>query len=347
MPFRVRVNHEKAASLETNIRDGLKLSQSRCFGAAVAYVSTYGANFLKATLRDLNISDVRLITDIRDGVTHPNALRIARSQNWKVRVVNRAHTFHSKLYLGGLHFDKRNVLVDPRMIIVGSSNLTRNGLNLNIECNFVAAGTKPVPNFGKAFGKLWAFGSDLTEAGLDAYEEYFEFRNKFRVVQDLLTLEVSDAGPGTKGTRQRTFSAMSGRVATAAWAGLESSTGERRFQPEFPRRVGDMVARMIVSAGANADTFEALCDDGVPRVMKYTYYDANSMYRLNVPNEVPGVEEARANRKGAVRLEILRGEKHPIRVSIRLAQSDIREMVDRSRALGTLGETSTRYYGWY
>jgi HKD family nuclease len=349
MSTRIHVGHSKTASFESLLTEGLSQTRCRSIGLAVAYVSSYGAHSIKKLSRDVGLSQIRLITDIRDAVTHPQALRLALAEKWSVRVVNAERTFHPKLYVGGKRFDSSGAVLEPRTFLIGSSNLTRSGLNTNVECCLIRNSVSDLRNVGKVFASLWSFGVDLTKTILDEYEERFAARNRTRPVEDLAALGVSDLAGTESNTkpRGRPIPSMSSRVATVAWAGLQSSTGERRFQPEFPRRVGEMVQRMISAAGASATEFGAMCEDGVMRRMKYTYYDANSMYRLNVPNDVPGVDIARNEHRGAIKLEIIKDQVNPIRVKICLDEDDLRQLNERSQALATIGETSTRHYGWF
>ena len=46
-------------------------------GLAVAYVSVFGFNLVKKILDEGGVTEVRLVTDIKDCVTHPKALENA------------------------------------------------------------------------------------------------------------------------------------------------------------------------------------------------------------------------------------------------------------------------------
>ena len=73
---------------------------------AVAYVSVSAFNLAKKMHDDADLGEVRLVTDARDGVTHPKALRGAVASGWNVRIVDSlAGTFHPKLYVGADSFD--------------------------------------------------------------------------------------------------------------------------------------------------------------------------------------------------------------------------------------------------
>jgi hypothetical protein len=110
---------------------------------------------------------------------------------------------------------------------------------------------------------------------------------------------------------------------------------------EFPRRAGDALAVML---GARDDAIEIDCVDNIRRLMKYGYYANNGMYRLNVPNEVPGVKWVRSNHSGA--LLVSRGDEGIPAVEV-ISGNKLRDVAERSKALGYWGKTRTREYGWY
>ena len=131
-------------------------------------------------------------------------------------------------------------------------------------------------------------------------------------------------------------------VATAAWAGLQSFTGEYRFQVEFPRDAGQVLRRMLGPGGGQTN-IPMLCEDGQQRPMRFRYYEDNAMFRLNIPNETPGVERARLARSG---LAIVEAGAVP---TFRIVDSEpeMSTIIGRSVALGTWGRTTTRLYGWF
>ncbi len=70
------------------------------------------------------------------------------------------------------------------------------------------------------------------------------------------------------------------------------------------------------------------------------------MYRLNVPNSAPLVDWAREHRRGIACVEH-RGAEEGLYFSIVQPGQAMREVIDRSLALGTWGWTRTRLYGWF
>ena len=92
-------------------------------GMAVAYVSASGFSLVKKILDEGGVDEVRLVTDTKDGVTHPKALQGAVDCGWNVRIVdNLAGTFHPKLYVGAAGFDDDAGVADLSLAITGSPN---------------------------------------------------------------------------------------------------------------------------------------------------------------------------------------------------------------------------------
>src|SRR5690606_4878901 len=145
------------------------------------------------------------------------------------------------------------------------------------------------------FKRLWGLGEMLTGEAVEAYEIEFAARNRKRPAKDLevlgvadeATVEVADSAElrqrRAPQTRERSIATA---AAAAAWTGLESFTGEYRFQIEFPRDAGEVLRRMLEPVGGTV--VRVLCDDGQVREMRYRYYEDNAMFRLNVPNDTPG-----------------------------------------------------------
>jgi hypothetical protein len=323
------------------------------FGMAVAYVSASGFGIIKKIFDESDVGEVRLVTDTKDGVTHPKALQHAVDSGWNVRVVNTlAGTFHPKLYVGAAAFDNSSGFSGISMTITGSPNLSHAGFFSNGECAFWSAAPHIPESAGKAWLDCWNLGAPLTTAKLNEYEKHFAARNRYRNPGDLVALGVADSVPATaRGVPKKGLSppkpeqkTISEAVASVAWAGLQSFTGEYMLQLEFPKEAG-IVLRRLFGRLAKGGTIELLCVDGGARTFKYKYYDDNGMFRLNIPNSTPLVDWARVNKSGIGYIE--QTEDGGLYFEIVPPGPSMTEVVDRSLALGTWGRTSTRLYGWY
>jgi len=81
--------------------------------------------------------------------------------------------------------------------------------------------------------------------------------------------------------------------------------------------------------------------------MQYKFYPDNSMFRLNVPNDVPGVEWAREHKTDSQLLNRDYQAVHPCEYAFSSQEPRLmKSLVVLSRS--ALGEkTPTRSYGWY
>jgi HKD family nuclease len=348
MQSQIHVLDAQSTDLESVIKSNIIEAHSRCLGLAIAYVSIYGAQFIRRLKKETRLEEIRLIADVSDAVSHPEAFRIALQDRWQVKIVNRASgIFHPKMYVAGAKFKSDGSIQDPHWLMVGSNNLTRGGLINNIECSVLTGLPETAKLAGPAFKTLWSNGNLLKPERLTEYEEYFAKRNRSRTIEDIEAFGLPDAlldqNPSKKSPSGTAVISL--KAASTAWVGLRSSTGGYRFQIEFPKKIGEVFKEIIRASGAAREIL-VLCEDGQIRRMTYDYYE-NAMYRLNVPNDVPGVEDARSLHNGVGLIEKIDGPGASFRFRIIREQVAINELIARSRAFGTLGQTSTRSYGWF
>jgi hypothetical protein len=242
----------------------------------------------------------------------------------------------------------------PCHVYVGSSNLTNGGMNMNVECGFIADTDNVPASSSEVFAALWNSALPATEAALRHYAARFAERARSRAAAELVDLGVNDTQQVPAGPRElRTQKppprpALGTNFAVAAWAGLQSFTGEYRFQVEFPRKAGEVINRLVGGRARENGRIDVYCPgDEVVRPMQYRFYPDNSMFRLNVPNDTPGVDWARAHKDGLAIVEAGLPGGAPLRMRIIAPGADALDIVGRSAALGTWGRTSTRTYGWY
>jgi hypothetical protein len=205
------------------------------------------------------------------------------------------------------------------------------------------------------FASFWNSANPADETALRNYGARFAEKNRRRRAVDLDALGVSDARPVVPLTpRQliRTTPPRHGAISldfvVAAWTGLQSFTGEYRFQIEFPRTAGEVIRLLIGTCILPDGAVDVSCpDDGQTRTMQYRFYADNSMFRLNVPNDVPGITWARQHRDGAALVE--QGPRGGAPIGLKILQPGLEtsDIIGRSVALGTWGRTSTRLYGWF
>ena len=327
-------------------------SPSAEIALAVAYGSVFGVERLSEIAGENNIEQVTWITDVRDAVTHPQALRMATQLGWRVRTVAGAATFHPKIYIGCDSVAAAGAIGGVKWVALSSANLSAGGFRNNVEATFFGRGEAYEKQASATFKTLWDCGKDLNVAWIDEYEKYFYHRNRSRSVEDLITLGIPDSPidelqPNQKpATQAPKIASVSPNGAIAAWAGLETFTGEYRFQVEFPRSAGEVLGGMIATTGASGKV-EMRCDDGNLRPMSFRFYPDNSMFRLNIPNDTPNIAWIREHKAGVALVFAESTAGHELRLSIVKPGDDLDDLVSRSAALGTWGKTPTRLYGWY
>ena len=321
---------------------------------AVAYVSASGFSLVKSILDEGRVGEVRLVTDTKDGVTHPKALESAVASGWNVRIVDSLDgTFHPKLYVGAARFDDDSGVANISLAIAGSPNISHGGFSKNGECVFWSAAPDHRKSAAKAWLECWNAGVVATAKRIQEYERHFAQRNRYRTPRDLVALGIADSipekadGAPKRGVRppKREHKALSEAAASVAWTGLQSFTGDYNLQVEFPKEAGLVLSRILGNL-AQADAIRILCTDGVAHEFKYKFYPHNGMFRLNIPNRAPLVDWAREHRQGIAYVEY-RDAQDGVHFAIMQPGQTMLDVVDRSLALGTWGRTPTRLYGWY
>jgi len=325
-------------------------ARPRVVGIASAYISVIGIDMISRLRIEVPGARWRLVAGVDGAVSHPQALSQAQQMGWRVRVV-RSHggIFHPKLLVAGSNYTRQGEVVNPTVVYIGSANITQSGLENNTECGLVMRGRGCIQGFGSLFGQVWEMGQELTAEGLQQYAAEFARVDRARDVATKSALGLTDTVsleelPNRRVRRQTLIHADR---AIAVWAGLQTHTGGYRFQLEFPARAGEIIHAYLRRHPQPADHVPVLCSDGVVRPMIYRFYADNSMYRLNIPNEVPGVEWARENEEGIGLVELIHSHEAVMALKILRPGPELEEVVQRSYALGTWARTPTRSYGWY
>lgn len=332
----------------------LAKERPKAVGIAAAFVSVEGVRRLSQILMRAGEPRCRLIAGIDNVITYPEALYKARELGWKIRLGHANQgIFHPKVVVAGQNFGRDGLLRDLSVVYVGSSNLTAGGLQLNVECGFIAKGEECSLSAAEAFRTLWDSSTPATVIQLRRYARKFSDRARRRRASELAELGICESPLALLTTRElRTrepsLATVGADFARTAWAGLQSFTGEYRFQVEFPKTAGQVIDQMIPSDVGVGEQLEVYCRaDDRTRPMKYRFYRDNGMFRLNIPNDVPGVSWAREHRDGIAIVEKSSAVDAPLSLQILKPGAEESEIVSRSVALGTWGKTPTRVYGWY
>jgi len=341
---------------EDTLEAALVRVRPRVIGIVSAFVSVEGVERSLAILNACGHPRCRLVAGTDNEITHPEALHVARNAAWHVRLGDGlAGIFHPKLVVAGRSFRVDGTISELSCVYVGSSNLTGGGFRRNVECGLLADADGCLEGASTVFASFWNSANLADDTALRNYAARFAEKNRKRRATDLAALGVSDARPVVPLTLPRLIrekppprGAIGLDFVVAAWTGLQSFTGEYRFQIEFPRTAGEVVRLLIGTRILSDGKVSVYCpDDGQTTKMQYRFYSDNSMFRLNVPNDVPGVEWARRHKDGVALVE--RGPRGGAPRSLRILPPGVEtsDTIGRSVALGTWGRTPTRLYGWF
>jgi len=356
MPQQIQISRLGGTELASSLQTALSRLRPKAIGFASAFVSVWGIDWIADLLRKCGGAQCRLVVGTSHYITHPEALRLAKQSGWGLRLGrSTAGIFHPKLLVAGNHFRHDGTIADLEFIYVGSANLTQRGLTMNTECGLLAEADVPIQSASDAFAHLWNSSDSADETVVRNYASMFAELSRKRSVSELEALELSDKTPATPSQTKELLvskppkrSAVTDVFAEAAWAGLQSFTGQYAFQVEFPRAAGEVVRRLVVRQATSRGHVNVLCtDSGAVRPMQFRYYADNSMFRLNIPNDVPKISWVRQHREGLAFIQRGPAGGAPVRLTIHPPGSEADEIVGRSLVLGTWGKTQTRLYGWF
>jgi HKD family nuclease len=336
---------------------GSVLSESQCsaIGIASAFVSCAGVQSIRGVLQEYGIERCRLVAGTDSAITHPEALYAALDYGWQLRLGScRGGIFHPKLIVAGQRFRSDGGVTRVSTVYVGSANLTSGGLRANVECGLVASSGDCLESGANAFAELWSGSRPATARELRNYSARFAELAQSRTpkhLEDIGVAETSSTGIADRELMTRELPhrpSVRPIFASAAWAGLQSFTGDYRFQVEFPRAAGEVLGGIVRRQGGREGNIDVYCpDDGETRSMSFRFYQDNSMFRLNIPNDTPGADWARAKHEGIAIVETGPAGGARMRLRILRPGPELQEVLGRSVALGTWGRTTTRLYGWF
>ena len=355
MPYSVILTGFQGLRLIEHLRRSLRGLSPTVVGVASAFVSVSGIESLVQVFRQVDIGACRLAAGIDLGVTHPNALKIALNEGWEVRTGrSESGIFHPKIMVAGDDFMPDDTVSNLIFVYIGSGNFTTPGLNQNVECGVILKQASCRKSFSQAFATIWQNSQLLTDERLKIYSQNYSQKIRSKKPRDYISYGFSDEEEITQITSTNVRQKIPPRTpvvdysyATVAWVGLESFTGEYTFQVEFPRIAGEVVFSMIGNNFVAPNDVNVMCSDGQVRTMRYLYYHHNSMFRINIPNDVEGVQWARNSRTGIALIQKRDDNNISISLSILHPGVETDEIIQRSYLTGAWRKTPTRAYGWY
>jgi HKD family nuclease len=346
MSFDVFLSEIGGETTEERLSELLSETEAESFFFVSAYVTYSGVSRIKNLLEEYQIENCNAIFGLDGVVTQPSAIEYAIELDWDLRCIESSDPhFHPKFAVAmGSPPDYK-----IRGGYIGSANFTKGGLSENIEAGIFIRDDSIFSDLKSTVEDIWQVAEPVENVDLEEYSEQYAESSRDQDtgsqptgVGAAITSEVETEGESDPPERP----SYNLEYGTVAWVGLESFTGERRFQPELPRDTAEVVRGMIGSADEEEVEVTVLCPNGETREMLYSWYDDNKMDRLNIPNDVQGVQQAREEESG---LAVFRDSYHPeisIELDIIHEEEEIEEIVQRSKREGTWGKTSTRLYGW-
>ena len=342
--------------LNYEIRQRLIAAKPKVLGVVSAFVTLDGVRTFSKALKTIKAKECRLIAGTSLHITHPQALKEAKKIGWRVRIGKSPKApgiFHPKLIVGGESFDRNGVIQNICFVCIGSANLTGRGLTKNTECSLITTIDDCAQDAPMAFKLFWEESIPADRSALKNYSAEFAEKNRQRSTKELDNLGVSDEEIEQSKSiihkkKPPQKSAVDNSFAKAAWTGLESFTGAWTFQVEFPRAAGEVVHRLVGRRKSRDGYVQVYCpSDNKTCRMKFSFYKDNSMFRLNIPNDIKGVDWARKNKEGIALVEAGPVGGAPVRLSLFCPGIEANEVIARSHALGSWGKTTSRLYGWY
>lgn len=334
--------NEKIAEIVGNSRTG------RLFFAS-AYASWQGVTTIDDILSDEGVDDCAAVFGLDGYVTDPAAIELAQDLGWELQLVEQSgHPFHPKMGIAGGQSSSPYIDGADEGYI-GSANFTQGGLETNVEAGIVTEEEEIVSQLREMARQFWEMSQAPKDVDIDSYASRYAKIERSRPNEQTQPGkgESSPSGDTSEVSVPPEIPTYSPEYATTAWVGLESFTGDYTFQIEFPRTPATVVRELI---GDDEGAVMVECSDGI-REMDFGFYRDNQMFRLNVPNDVRGVERARREETGIALIEKAEDSVAPIKLSILFdnppSGRTASETIERSKRIGSLGETPTRLYGWF
>ena len=344
MPDEIFFSGPGSKTTQDRLSESLSSVSASSLFFASAYVTQSGINRIEDLLEEHQITTCVAVFGLDGAVTQPVAIESAQKLGWSLRLIEgKNHPFHPKLALAG--GPPSEPFSDAYWGYMGSANITKGGLYSNIEAGLLTQDQTLIEDLQDIAQEIWALAEEPNRVDLEEYSDRYAEAARARpanyqpvgagasVVSEVDSDD--DSGPPEVPT-------YNSKHATVAWTGLESFTGEYTFQVEFPRIAGEVIRSLV---GSDDAEINVMCSGGT-RSMKYSFYEDNGMFRLNIPNEVPGAKQARREKSG---LAVVR--KHdqpgiPIELEIINDRAAVADFIQRSKREGSWGETQTRLYGW-
>jgi HKD family nuclease len=321
--------------------------------AAMAYMSVAGVRRLLDVLHDREITQCRWLIGTDDAITQPGAIELCRDlPHSTVRLASFEEEylrFHPKVLLMTSSLD-----ADKALMMVGSANLTRHGLEGNAESVVFLHAESPtdVLDLISRWNDIWSIGRSLTTAELRRYARRYE---KNKAVRKKLVRAPAAKKPSkprkVKPVLGSDKAELDPSLANTCWIECGKNTAQGR---ELEIKAEQGLFFGLNPKGETPRHFGFRLSNGQTTQLRLKF-QGNDMWRLQLTTAVPEVERGlrprmangklgrspwvaiieRTNKKGEFRLKFVKAR-----------SLKYRDLKKRSQAVGTVGRTSAREYGW-
>jgi HKD family nuclease len=295
----------------------------------------------------------RWLFGLDDCLTEPGAIELAGLSGCTVRVaslLSANRRFHPKV----LHFASRDGLSDT--VIIGSANLTLNGLTKNAEAIAIlrAESRSDVAALRKLASSLFSLGHAPSEKELVDYRRaYKDARPHHRRVAQL-TPKSSRPRKRAEESRNVEDSSISlgldPTIATQCWIEVGKNTAQGR---ELEIKAEQALFFGLHHSGGDRQARKFGLSDRSSVSMNFKY-QGNAMWRLQMRNEVPEVRRGlrplvngRLGRSPYVAVFQRTKRRNTFTLRFVLKESSFfRRLKRETDSSGTVGHTTSRQFGW-
>lgn len=317
--------------------------------AAAAYVTIEGVQTLLEAFGDRLLKSSRWLVGLDDAVSQPGAIeKIQALPNATLRVVafgSMGARFHTKLiHLAASESAKSSALM------VGSANITRAAFERNAEAvAFATCSDEATADWLRdAFENVWKLGHAPTKAELKAYKARYDAAHKFRKKIDRLLV---GSKPSSNVVITPDEAQLDPSLANTCWIEcgritlmgreLELKAIQARFFGLKPTGSPTKIITLIHKDGSRHST---------PLIFR-----GNKMWRVMFPRSIPEVAvglrpvepDGKLGRSPYVAVfdRTEKADRYKLQF-LDEGSAEYATLRARSNALGTLGDTGSRRFGW-
>lgn len=346
-----RPNNPDAATVGGALKAQISSLKYNIVRVAMAYVTVSGIRGLLDALSDRDLTHSQWLVGLDDAVTQPEAIDLLLElDHAETRIASLASSglrFHPKVCCFSCSSDAMKWL-----LMLGSANLTKNALNGNAESVAFLEGSTQSDRMEivRVWRQLWTLGHQPTLEELARYREKYEAAKRAR--RRLKKITGEPLPPRTKAlVLEKDDAELDPKLSNTCWIECGYITAMGR-ELEFKAEQALFFGLSPMGGDARVFQFQTSAGSIVPLRMKY---QKNSMWRLQMNNEVPEVAVGLRPRLPNGKLgrspyvAVFGRTNDPNRFSLRFLRYDgqaYSRLLKRSERIGTVGRTSARSYGW-